>query len=67
MMKNLKGFGRKRSWPDFKVLSQHLPVETEENYENLNQHSDRRGRESNPGSPKYEVLKVKGRLLIYFN
>jgi hypothetical protein len=25
MMMNWKGFGRKWSWPNFKVLSQHLP------------------------------------------
>jgi hypothetical protein len=33
MMVNWKGFGRKRSWPNFKILSQHLPGGTEENYE----------------------------------
>jgi hypothetical protein len=30
-----KGFSRKRSWPDFKVLSQNSSGETEENYEKL--------------------------------
>jgi hypothetical protein len=41
MVMNLKGFGRKRSWPDFKVLSRHSPGGTEENTntKNLNQDS----------------------------
>jgi hypothetical protein len=30
---NLKGFGRKWSWPNFKVLSWHLPGQTEETHE----------------------------------
>jgi hypothetical protein len=33
-MMNWKGFGRKRSWPNFKVLSRHSPGRTEENHEN---------------------------------
>jgi hypothetical protein len=33
MMMNWKGSGRKRSWPNFKVLSQHFPADTEENHE----------------------------------
>jgi hypothetical protein len=32
-MMNLKGFGIKRLWPNFKVLYQHSPGLTEENYE----------------------------------
>jgi hypothetical protein len=39
MMMNLKGLGRKRSWPNFKVLSRHSPGGTEENHKNLNQDS----------------------------
>jgi len=39
-MMNFKGFGMERSWPDFKVLSRHSPVVTEENHKNLSQ--DRR-------------------------
>jgi hypothetical protein len=31
-MMNWKGFGRKCSWPNFKVLSQHSPRATEENH-----------------------------------
>jgi hypothetical protein len=34
-MVNWKGFGRKRLWPNFKVLYWHLPGETEENHENF--------------------------------
>jgi hypothetical protein len=29
---NWKGFGRKRSWPNFKALSQHFSGGTEENH-----------------------------------
>jgi hypothetical protein len=32
MMMNWKGFGRKWSWPNFKVLSQRLPGGTEGNH-----------------------------------
>jgi hypothetical protein len=32
MMINWKGFGRKRTWPNFKVLSQHSPGGTKENH-----------------------------------
>jgi hypothetical protein len=32
-MMNGKGFGRKLSWPNFKVLSPHSPGGTEENHE----------------------------------
>jgi hypothetical protein len=32
---NQTGFGRKRSWPNFKELSLHLPGGTEEHHENL--------------------------------
>jgi hypothetical protein len=33
MMMNWKGFSRKRSWPNFKVLSSHSPGMTEEKCE----------------------------------
>jgi hypothetical protein len=32
-MMNLKGLGRKRPWPKFKVISRHSPEGTEENHE----------------------------------
>jgi len=35
MMVNWKGFGRKRWWPNFKILSRHSPEGTEENHENI--------------------------------
>jgi hypothetical protein len=34
-MTNWKGCERKRLWPSFKILSQHLPGGTEENHEKL--------------------------------
>jgi hypothetical protein len=33
-MINWKGYGRKQPWPNFKILSQYLPGDTEENDEN---------------------------------
>jgi hypothetical protein len=33
-MVDWKGFGRKQSWPNFKVLSWYLPEGTEESHEN---------------------------------
>jgi hypothetical protein len=45
MNDDLKTIWKKRLWPNFKVLSQHLPGETEENTENLSQGSWSRGRE----------------------
>jgi hypothetical protein len=33
MMMNWKEFGRKRSWPNLKVLSRHSPGKTEVNHE----------------------------------
>jgi hypothetical protein len=38
MKMNWKGFGRKRTWPNFKVVSRHSLGGTEENHEKLNQH-----------------------------
>jgi hypothetical protein len=69
MIWNWKGFGRKRSWPNFKVLSWHSTGGNEENYENLNQDSQSPGRESNPGPPEYEVgvLSTRPRRLVPLN
>jgi hypothetical protein len=39
MMMNWTGFGRKRSWPNCKVLSRHSPGGNEKNNENLNHDS----------------------------
>jgi hypothetical protein len=39
MLMNCKGFGRKRSWPNFKVLPWDLLGGAEENHKSLNQDS----------------------------
>jgi hypothetical protein len=49
---NWKGFGRKRSWPNLKILSRNLTGGTEENDENP-QDIWRLDRELNPGCPEY--------------
>jgi hypothetical protein len=51
-----KGFGRKRPWPNFKVLSHHSPGGTEENCENLSQDSRSPSRDLNLGLPEYEEV-----------
>jgi hypothetical protein len=50
----------------FKVLSQHLSEETEEDYENICQYSRFSGRDTNPGPLEYEagVLITRLRRLI---
>jgi hypothetical protein len=53
-MMNWKGCGRKRSWPDFEVLSRTLPGGTDENHE-MPQDSLSLGRYLNPGPPEYEA------------
>jgi hypothetical protein len=53
---NWKGGRRKRSLPDFKVLSQHSPGKTEEKYENLSQNNRSSCRDLNLGPPGYRVL-----------
>jgi hypothetical protein len=44
---------KKRSWPNFKVLSRHLSGGTEESHE-MPQSSRSQGRNLNPGPPEYE-------------
>jgi hypothetical protein len=46
-MINWEGFGRRRSWPNLKVLSLHSPGGTEANYEN-SQDGRSPGRDLNP-------------------
>jgi hypothetical protein len=60
---NWKGFRRKRSLPNFKVLTWHSPGETEENHEKNNQNSQSPGRKLNPGPSAYEawVLTTRSR------
>jgi hypothetical protein len=52
---NWKGFRKKRSWPNFKVLSWHFSGGTEENDENLSQVNRSPGRDFNPRPPEYEA------------
>jgi hypothetical protein len=54
-MMNWKGFGRKRSWPNFKELSRNSPGRTEESHINSSQDSQSPGRDLNPGRPEYEA------------
>jgi hypothetical protein len=63
MMMNWKGFGRKWSWPNVKILSRHSPGETEENH---NQDSWSLGRDLNSGPPEYEagVLTIRPQLSV---
>jgi hypothetical protein len=54
MMINWKGFGRKRSWCNFKILYFHSSGGTEKNHEKTSISIDGlRGQESNPGPPEY--------------
>jgi hypothetical protein len=54
-MMDCKVFGRKQSWPDFKVLSQHALKENEKTTKNLSQHSLSSGRNLNAGPPEYKA------------
>jgi hypothetical protein len=47
-MMHWKGHGRKRSWPNLKLLSQHLPGGTEKNHKDFIQRSRFAGRDLNP-------------------
>jgi hypothetical protein len=51
-----KAFGKKKSWPNFKVLCLNLPGVIEENHETLNQHSNSPGEYLNPRPPEYETV-----------
>jgi hypothetical protein len=53
-MMNWKGFGRKQSWPNFKVLYRHSRGRTEETHEKPH-NSRSRDRALNPGPPEYEA------------
>jgi hypothetical protein len=54
-MMNGKGFGRKQSWPNFKILCLRSPGGNEEYHENFNQHRRSNGQDLNPGPPEYEA------------
>jgi hypothetical protein len=51
-MMNWKGFGKKRSWPNFKLLSRYLSGVTEEKLKNHSQNSRSPGPGLNPGPSK---------------
>jgi hypothetical protein len=54
-MRNWKGLGRKRSWPNLKVLSRHSRGGTEKNHKNLSLVSWSPGRDFNPRPPECEA------------
>jgi hypothetical protein len=51
-MTNWKGFGRRRLWPNIKVLSRNSPGGIEEKYLNLSQDYKYPGRDLKPGPPE---------------
>jgi hypothetical protein len=51
-----KGFGRNRSWPNFKALSRNLPRGTEKTTKTSIRTAGLRGRDLNPGTPEYEEV-----------
>jgi hypothetical protein len=57
MMMNWQGFGRKRSWPNFKVVSRHWPGETEKNHE-FNQDSRSPGQRIETGTSRIRSKSV---------
>jgi hypothetical protein len=64
-MMSWKGFGRKRLWPNLKVLSQHLPGRTEENREKPKS-SQSPNRELNLQLPECEgVLTTRPQCSVY--
>jgi hypothetical protein len=59
MIMNWKGFERKRSWLNFKVLFRHSLGVTEKTTKNLSHVAGRRGRDLNPERPKYPSVQNK--------
>jgi hypothetical protein len=55
MMMNCKGFGRKQSLNNFKILSLHSNGGTEENHKKPQSEEPVSGPRSEPGPSKYEV------------
>jgi hypothetical protein len=66
MRMNRKGFGRKRSWPNFKVVSRYSPEGTRKPIKTSIRIAGRRGRESNPGSPEGMVMGSAYTAYIFF-
>jgi hypothetical protein len=54
-MLNWKEVIRKRSWPNFKILSWQSPGGLRKNTENVSQDSRSAGRDLNQGPPEYEA------------
>jgi hypothetical protein len=54
-MMTCKGFRRKQTWTNFKVLSRNFPAGTEKTTKNLSPDSRSQRGDLNPGSPEYEV------------
>jgi hypothetical protein len=52
-MVNWKGCGRKQSWSNFNVLSQHLTKGLMNTTKNISEYSLCPGRDLNPGPPEY--------------
>jgi hypothetical protein len=62
---NCKGFGRKRSWPNIKVIPRHSPGGTEGNHENLNQDSRSPGPRIEPGTFRIRSRSVNRSTTFY--
>jgi hypothetical protein len=63
-MMNWKGFGRKQSWHNFRVVCWRSPGGTEENHEKLSQDSRSPCLDLNPGPPEYPLDTTFGPWLI---
>jgi hypothetical protein len=63
---NWKGFGRKRSWPHFKLLFWHSPYRLRKTTKNLSKNSLSPSRDLNRRPPKYKagMLSTRPRFLI---
>lgn len=63
---NIKRCRRKRSWPDFKILSRYLPVGTEVTTKNLDQGNRPPGPDLNSKPPEYatRVLTTRPQLSV---
>jgi hypothetical protein len=59
MMMNLKGFGRKRSWPNFKVVSWHSSGGMRKTTKNLSQYNRSPGPRFKPGTSQIQSTSVK--------
>jgi hypothetical protein len=61
MMMNRKGFGRKRSWPNFKELSRHSLGEVRKPQKSSIRIAGRHCRDLKPEPPKYEARVLTAR------